>query len=247
MADEEATSPGVVSEARQEAAGVVVAALGAAKRGLEDRGAIAMEPAFDLESVIETIVHANVKDKRESASLASELSQALNARIGAQLKSLLSDQIEKVLTEVAPGLAGGAVEHRPAPGGGVAAARRGGAHFRQAEWQRPDMLSSERASKLSGLSRETLNKRRKEGHLLGLESAKRGVRYPEWQFEDAVLPSMPALLGALAHLEPWGQYLFFTRAEPLLEGQSPLEALRAGRAEDVLRVATLLAEEAATS
>jgi hypothetical protein len=81
--------------------------------------------------------------------------------------------------------------------------------------------------------------------VLGLTASKRGVRYPEWQFEDLVRPNLPQLLSTLAHLDPWGQYLFFIEPEPLLGGDSPLQALRLQRAAEVLHVAQLLAREAA--
>ena len=92
------------------------------------------------------------------------------------------------------------------------------------------MLSSERVGKMLGVTRETVNTRRKDGLLLGLTNGGRSFRYPEWQWEERVAQSMPGLLRILKDLDPWAQYLFFTQANPLLDGRSPLDCLRAGDA-----------------
>ncbi|WP_280811293.1 DUF883 domain-containing protein [Variovorax boronicumulans] len=92
------------------------------------------------------------------------------------------------------------------------------------------MLSSERVGKMLGVTRETVNTRRKDGLLLGLTNGGRSFRYPEWQWEERVAQSMPELLRILKDLDSWAQYLFFTQANPLLDGRSPLDCLRAGDA-----------------
>ena len=129
------------------------------------------------------------------------------------------------------------------PGGGVAQAVADGARFKHETLTRPEMLSSTAGAKLASISRQALDDRRKNGHALGLSAVKRGYRYPAWQFEDEVAASLPEILEALASRDAWGQYLFFVQAEPLLGGETPLAALRAGKKADVVRVAKLLAEE----
>jgi hypothetical protein len=130
-------------------------------------------------------------------------------------------------------------------GGGMAEALRGGANFKQRALQAAEMLSSDNAAALIGITREALRKRRAAGMALGLEGGKRGVRYPAWQFDDDVLPHLPAILSAFRQRDDWGKYLFFTQPEPLLGGQSPLDALHDGQGKEVVRIAAVLSEDEA--
>jgi hypothetical protein len=114
------------------------------------------------------------------------------------------------------------------------------------EQQLEAMLTSDEAAARIRMTREALNQKRKARRVLGLEGAKRGVRYPAWQFEEPVFAALPRILQTLRHLDPWGHYLFLTKPEPLLAAATPLDALRKGRESDVLRVAELLAAEATT-
>jgi len=43
-------------------------------------------------------------------------------------------------------------------------------------------ISSAEAAKLLRVTRQAVDKRRKEGKLLGLEFGRKGFRYPTWQF-----------------------------------------------------------------
>jgi len=124
---------------------------------------------------------------------------------------------------------------------------RAGERFRDRIWASDEMWSSDVAARELNLSRESLNQRRQNRKVLGLQASKRGVRYPRWQFEDAVHPYVADVLSALPHLDAWGHYLFFTQPEPLLAGSTPLDALRRHQFTEVLRVARLLAKEATAS
>jgi hypothetical protein len=92
------------------------------------------------------------------------------------------------------------------------------------------MLSSERVGNMLGVTRETVNTRRKDGLLLGVTNGGRSFRYPAWQWEESVAQAMPDLLRILKDLDPWAQYLFFTQANPLLDGRIPLDCIRSGDA-----------------
>src|ERR1700733_10466243 len=48
----------------------------------------------------------------------------------------------------------------------------------------PEMLNSDRMARRLGITRETVNTMRHDGRLLGLEGARRGVRYPAWQVDS---------------------------------------------------------------
>lgn len=62
------------------------------------------------------------------------------------------------------------------------------------------------------------------------------LRYPRWQFQRAVLPHIPAVLRALPLHSPWLAHDFLVAHNDLL-GESPLAALRHGRAVTVLEAA----------
>jgi len=114
-----------------------------------------------------------------------------------------------------------------------AAFRRGDAR-RAAILRDPAMLTGEAAAARLGVSRETINKRSQQGRLLALEFAKRGKRYPEWQFEERVVGRpFESVLAAFGTREPWEQYRFFVQVLPELGGRTAVEALRQGEVEAV--------------
>jgi hypothetical protein len=201
---------------------------------------VALEPETQappaLEAAVGDMVRAAGADPETSEKLATDFSTAVAEYVDRRIR----DTFDRALATIdLPSTTRG--ERGPTPStDGLALAIEGGEHFRQETWARPEMLKSDQAAQKLNMTREALNNRRKAHQVLGLDAAKRGVRYPEWQFEDSVLPHVPAILHALPHLDPWGHYLFFTRPEPLLGGATPLRALRDGAADEVLRVAKLL-------
>lgn len=118
------------------------------------------------------------------------------------------------------------------------AAFRRGDERKAALLREPTMLTGEAAAARLGVSRETINKRAQQGKLLALEFAKRGKRYPDWQFEDRLAGSpIERVMTALTPLEPWERYRFFTQKQPGTGGQTPIEALRQGALDAVCRAA----------
>jgi hypothetical protein len=129
-------------------------------------------------------------------------------------------------------------------GGGVARAQQEGERLKRQVLTQADMLAPERAAARAGITRQALDLRRKKRQALALTHAKRGYRYPAWQFADELAEPVLQLLPRLAHLDAWAQYLLLTQPEPLLEGRSIVEALRAGehdRAERVIDILSPLA------
>jgi hypothetical protein len=106
------------------------------------------------------------------------------------------------------------------------------------------MLSTAEVADRLQTTKHELTRQLRAGQLLGLEAATNRVHFPEWQFEPEVRGRMAAILAALSHLDSWGHYMFFTRNEPLLGGDTPLDALRSGDFDEVLEIAELLATEA---
>jgi hypothetical protein len=104
-------------------------------------------------------------------------------------------------------------------------------------------ISSTQAAKLLKVTRQAIDKRRKEGKLLGLELGKRGYVYPSWQFG---LKGLEDVLSALGSEDFWEKLSFFLNPSDLLEDQTPLEALTEGKnTEDVVRAAKAYAEHGA--
>jgi hypothetical protein len=136
----------------------------------------------------------------------------------------------------------GEYDHIPqeALGGGVARARDEGESFKRAVLAREDMLAPDVAARRAGVTRQALDLRRRQRRALALTHAKRGYRYPSWQFEDAVAEPIMEILPRLAQRGAWASYLQLTEPEPLLAGRSVLESLRAGDREHVHRVVRIL-------
>lgn len=101
-----------------------------------------------------------------------------------------------------------------------------------------DMLTAEAFAELLGVSRVTVNSRRQSGQVIGLDGAKRGFRFPAWQLDEdgrpfAALPTLHKVLGGSA----WAVFRLLVTPQGGLNGQTGLDALRRGRADDVVAVA----------
>jgi hypothetical protein len=100
-------------------------------------------------------------------------------------------------------------------------------------------LSAERVGDLLGISRQAVDKRRRAHALLAF---RRGSdwRYPRCQFDEEahqVLEGIAKIVLALAAAGPWVTLDFLLAADDALDGQSPLEATRAGgRSADIERL-----------
>jgi hypothetical protein len=100
-----------------------------------------------------------------------------------------------------------------------------------------DMVTGEQLADMLGTSRMTVNTRRQNGQLLGLNGAKRGYRFPTWQLDAdgkpyAELAELHRLLGG-----PWPVYRFLVQPHPELRGLTGREALERGKANVALEVA----------
>jgi len=98
--------------------------------------------------------------------------------------------------------------------------------------------SSQEVAKLLRMTRQGVDKRRRQGQLLGLSVGRRGYRYPAWQFQDGeVLRGLPDVLAAFTDLDPWTQAVFFTTGDLRLGSITPLEVLQAGQVDAVVQAA----------
>ena len=119
----------------------------------------------------------------------------------------------------------------------LAAARVRG-HLRAAEiLSGLEMLNAEDFAKLAGTTRVTINTKRQNGQVLGLDGAKRGFRFPEWQLDSdgkpyAVLQALHEKLGGA-----WAVYRFLVQPQGELDGITGRDALERGQAARALKAA----------
>jgi hypothetical protein len=118
------------------------------------------------------------------------------------------------------------------------AARARGAALKEMLLADAEMLSTSGLAERLGMSEEGVRLKRKRHEVLGLESARRGIRYPAWQImEDRqLLPALPRLFAVLGN-DPWRLFRFLQQHHAELGGQRAYEALRGGRIEAVLSAA----------
>lgn len=107
----------------------------------------------------------------------------------------------------------------------------------------PEMLSADAFAEVMGVTRATVNTRRQNRHLLGLEGAKRGFRFPRWQIgkNGETLPALPQLFELLGD-SPWAVYRFLVQHHPEAGGLTGREALQGGRIDEALAAAENAAE-----
>jgi len=106
-------------------------------------------------------------------------------------------------------------------------------------------LSTAQIAKALQITRQAVDKRRKERKLLGVEVGKKGFRYPAWQIG---LPHVEKVLEALGDRDSWEQIAFFLNPSALLGDRTPLEILQEGKhdiIDDVLRAASVYGEQGA--
>jgi len=128
------------------------------------------------------------------------------------------------------------------PAGALAAAldaaRARGAILKDEMLSDPDMLSTAGLAERLGMSEEGIRLKRRRHEVLGVEVAKRGIRYPAWQVLPGrqILPGLPRLFAVLGD-DPWRLLRFLQQHNAELRGQRAFEALQKGRVDEVLAAA----------
>jgi len=108
------------------------------------------------------------------------------------------------------------------------------------------VLKGEKVAEVLGISRQAVDKRRRQGRLIGLTQGRRGYAYPVWQFEGGkTLANLEKVLDRLQDHDPWMQLAFFLNTNARLNGSSPLDLLRSGIVEPVLEAAASYGEQGA--
>jgi hypothetical protein len=107
-------------------------------------------------------------------------------------------------------------------------------------------LTADEVAKLLNITRQAVDKRRRNGQLLAVELGRRGYYYPACQFgESGTLPGLESVLKALSDHDAWMQLAFFIAPNPRLDGRAPYLALAGGRLEPVLIAAQAYGEQGA--
>lgn len=106
-------------------------------------------------------------------------------------------------------------------------------------------ISSEQAGNHLGISRQAVDKRRRNGKLIGLSRGKGSYLYPVWQFASSgtTIPGLEAVLEQLSTFNPWMQVAFFLNPNLRLNNLTPLKMLKRGEIEVVVESAVALAND----
>ena len=108
------------------------------------------------------------------------------------------------------------------------------------------VITSHQAAELLGISRQAIDKRRKQGNLLAVSVGRRGYFYPVWQFsDDGVLPGFEPVMNILKDYDPWMKMIFMLNANHGLNNRSPLEKMREGDLDNVFKAAQATVEQGA--
>lgn len=113
-----------------------------------------------------------------------------------------------------------------------AAVLRSGAEFRRNRIAAADMLTTDEAAELAGVSRVTINAWIKQGRCIGIAHLRRGFKLPRWQFEPQVFGLIQPLSTALGSVDGWSLLAFLENAHEALDRRTPLVALAQGEPQD---------------
>ncbi len=134
-----------------------------------------------------------------------------------------------------------------AQGDPLAAARLRGAQIKkELVTKAGGLLTSDEVAKHLHISRQAVAQRRANRKLLSVEQGRRGHGYPSFQFVDGgVLSGLEQVLKALAGTDSWMQLAFLVGSNDRLNRKSPVELLRRGEIDGVLRAAASYGEQGA--
>ncbi len=97
-------------------------------------------------------------------------------------------------------------------------------------------LSAEEAGHTLGITRQAVDKRRRTNTLLAVREGS-DWRYPACQFHDGeTLPGIADVVRGFASAGPWATLDFLLASDTVLEGCTPLQVLKSGDRDRVLRL-----------
>jgi excisionase family DNA binding protein len=115
---------------------------------------------------------------------------------------------------------------------------RSGLEFRKNRIAAADMLTTEEAAELTGVSRVTINAWIKQNRCIGIANLRRGFKLPKWQFEPQIFELIQPLFEALGTTDSWSVLAFLENSQDALDRRTPLVALEQGEStERILQLA----------
>jgi hypothetical protein len=97
-------------------------------------------------------------------------------------------------------------------------------------------LSADEVGQILGITRQAVDKRRRAGTLLTVQEGS-AWRYPACQFADGkVIAGIPEVVRGFSSASPWVKLDFLLTPDTVLAGRTPLEALKAGDRDEVVRL-----------
>ena len=118
---------------------------------------------------------------------------------------------------------------------------RSGLEFRKNRIAAADMLTTEEAAELTGVSRVTINAWIKQNRCIGIANLRRGFKLPKWQFEPQIFELIQPLFEALGTTDSWSVLAFLENSQDALDRRTPLVALEQG--ESTVRILHLAMAE----
>lgn len=113
-----------------------------------------------------------------------------------------------------------------------------GAAFRKNRIEAADMMTTDQAADLAGVSRVTINAWIKQNRCIGIANLRRGFKLPNWQFEPQIFQLIEPLFEALGTTDGWILLAFLESSHEALDRRTPLVALAQGEsAERILQLA----------
>jgi hypothetical protein len=98
------------------------------------------------------------------------------------------------------------------------------------------VLSAEEAGRILGITRQAVDKRRRSNAIVAVREGS-DWRYPACQFSDGeVVAGIADVVRGFASAGPWATLDFLLAPDTALGGRSPLDILRSGELEPVLRL-----------
>ena len=102
------------------------------------------------------------------------------------------------------------------------------------------------AAKHLHISRQSVDRRRRDNQLLAIPVGRHGYRYPAWQFSrTGTLSDWPRVLAVFKDRDAWAKMIFFLTPNDRLGHQTPLVALRRGEVNEVMAAAEAYGEHGA--
>jgi hypothetical protein len=100
---------------------------------------------------------------------------------------------------------------------------------------------------LSGVSRQRIDKRVHDGSLLAVPGPSNARRFPTVQFtpNGSVVKGLKEVQAALPTKNPWSVLDFFVRLDRRLDGRKPIDVLKAGDVDLVVRAAQTMGQQGA--